>query len=212
MFFKSSLGRQRDWQYCSAVLVNHTERQVRELLSESGEHSIDISAFVSGSHKRHKGVIKTSRRFIVWASTQGHSWRGSVTTTDSCRWGAETQREVIKEKMWLCIQSSPLQFSRSHAQSLPSHGRTSRQTALTFVCLRNESLSPGWNPKLLRHWNITIHVNLPCNKSLILSATGLQNPVADSLTVSSLDDKHLKHLWAPRSQKKVWTKSLFNCV
>lgn len=32
----------------------------------------------------------------------------------------------------------------------------------------SRSLSPGWNPKLLRHWNITIHVNFPCNKSLIM--------------------------------------------
>ena len=62
-FSKAGLHRgwQRDWQYCSAVLVNHIERQDRELLSESGKHSRDISAFVPAAIRDIKVLLRRHR-------------------------------------------------------------------------------------------------------------------------------------------------------
>lgn len=61
--------------------------------------SRNISA-LSLLHKGHKSVIKTSRSFIVRASSRCHSCRGSVTSTDSRRCTRTHRRSQIHPRLY----------------------------------------------------------------------------------------------------------------
>lgn len=103
-----------------------------ELLSEPRQKYLRIC---SASHKRHKGVIKTSRRFIVWASDTGsfltrecrHRWQTDISREQTQRGSTEVEGRFFY--FFFCRYTS-----RCPTKSLPLRFKT------LFFPLRAETL------------------------------------------------------------------------
>lgn len=108
--------------------VSHEQTSIVDLLDQRTTNrtcvpvkwtSRNASAFCSNRHTRHKGVIKTSQRFIVRESTQGHSWRGSV-IIDSFSGEANTKRECSRRMCGLSRNQPTMETIHSkHELTMP---------------------------------------------------------------------------------------------